>query len=112
MDPERLALLYVELGEARAQAAVARAMEDLAVTLERMKGYLRAGRSSGLVQGAHRICDIADPLGLSSLSRVAADVGEAAGAGDKVAQAATVARLERVAGRSLKMVWDLQDMSG
>jgi hypothetical protein len=29
-----------------------------------------------------------------------------------VAQAATVARLERVAGRSLKMVWDLQDMSG
>lgn len=112
MDPDRLAGIYVELGEVKAHAAIGRAMEDLALTLERLKGLLRAGRLPALSQSAARICDIAEPLGLSSLARVASDVAQVSQARDEVALAATLARLERVANRSLKMVWDLQDLSG
>ncbi|MHC0052231.1 hypothetical protein [Actibacterium sp. D379-3] len=112
MDPERLAEIYVELGEVRAQAAVGRAMEDLAMTLDRLGGQHRGGRRAAVAQLAVRIRDIAEPLGLSSLSLVAGDVARLAETRDAVALAATTARLERVANRSLKMVWDLQDISG
>jgi len=112
MDAERLAGIYVELGEARAQAMVGRAMEELSVTLERIAGLVRSGRSAAVAQSARRIHDIAEPLGLCSLARVADDVARAAGARDMIALAATQARLERIANRSLKMVWDLQDISG
>lgn len=112
LDSERLAELYIEMGEARARVAIGRAMEDMAITLERLKGYLRAGRLRDLGASAARITTIADPLGLSSLSRVAGDVSIVAGRKDRVALAATMARLDRVAARSLKMVVDLQNLSG
>ena len=112
MDPERLAAIYVDMGEARAQVAVSRAMEDLAITLERIKGLARVGRRGDLVNKALRIRDIAEPLGLSSLSKAAANLAEVGETKNPVALAATLARLERVANRSLKMVWDLQDLSG
>ncbi|SMX30650.1 hypothetical protein [Actibacterium lipolyticum] len=112
MDPERLAAIYVDMGEARAQVAVSRAMEDLAITLERIKGLARVGRLADLAEKALRVRDIAEPLGLSSLSKAAANLAEVGGTKNPVALAATLARLERVANRSLKMVWDLQDLSG
>ncbi|MGB8624062.1 MAG: hypothetical protein WCD16_14710 [Paracoccaceae bacterium] len=112
MDAERLAAIYVELGEARATAAVASAMEELAVALERMRGLRQTSRIPALAQLAARVRDIAEPLGMLSLSLVACDVTDAAQTGDGVALSATLARMERVANRSLKMVWDLQDLSG
>lgn len=112
MDPERLAGIYVEMGEARAQAAVSCAMEELAVTMERLRGLLRTGRRRALSDAALRIRDIAEPLGLSSLAQVAGDVAAVADRGDAAALGAVTARLERVSNRSLKMVWDLQDLSG
>jgi len=112
MDPERLAGIYVEMGEVRAQAAVSCAMEELAVTMEQVRALRIGGRPRSLEDLALRVRDIAEPLGLSSLAQVAGDLAAIAAGGDPAALGAVMARLERVSNRSLKMVWDLQDLSG
>ncbi len=112
MDPERLAGIYVELGETRAKAAIASATEELALEMERLKGLMRAGQAQAIPQAARRLRDIAEPLGLCSLGHVADDLEMTALADNPIAMAAILARLDRLANRSLKMVWDLQDMSG
>lgn len=111
-DPERLADIYIEMGEDRAQDAVARMLHDLDFTLRRIKGLRRAQRFDCLAQSCARISKLATELGLSSLARVTRDVAVTAERGDETALAATMARLERVANRSLKIVSGLHDMSG
>lgn len=110
MDEERLAGLYLELGEARAQAVVMRAVEDISVQLEQITGFARAGRLDALRRVAEEVADTAIPFGLQSLARVAGDVATLAARGDDpVAQAACLARLERVANRSMRIVFHLSD---
>ncbi|WP_095587288.1 hypothetical protein [Actibacterium ureilyticum] len=111
-DPERLADMYIELGEAQAQDAVERMLHDLDFTLRRIKGLRRAERYGCLSRSCERISDIATELGLSSLARVTRDVAITAACGDETALSATMSRLERVANRSLKIVSGLHDMSG
>lgn len=112
LDPERLAALYVELGEAHAQVAVARAMEDLLAHVDQLRTDLAfRGSASRLARTVGRIHDIAEPLGLSSLSLAAQNAEDAVQGGDIVSTFATLARLERVANRSIKMVWDIQELS-
>lgn len=111
-DPERLADIYIEMGESRAQDTVARMLHDLEFTLQRIKGLRRAQRLVCIAQSCARISETATELGLSSLSRVTEDVAVVAERGDEIALAATMARLERVANRSLKIVSGLHDMSG
>lgn len=112
LDPERLADIYLELGESQAQDTVSRALHDLDFTLRRLRGLRRAGRIDCLVRSSGRVSSISETLGLSSMARVAGDVARAAACQDETALAATLARLERVANRSLKVVSDLHDMSG
>lgn len=113
MDAERLAAIYVEMGDSRANAAVSRAMTDLSQTLDRLRtGIALGGSPRDIRRLAGHIRDIAEPLGLSSLSVAACNLADAAQAGQPVAIFATLARLERVATRSLKMVWDIHDLSG
>ncbi len=112
MDPERLAEIYVEMGEAKAEIAVARATDDLIVTLERLRGLQRIGRLDGLSRSAARIAMIAEPLGLSSLARAAQNVSDVAAKDDLVALNATLARLERMTDQSVRFVTDLRDLSG
>ncbi len=45
-----------------------------------------------------------------TLARIAGDVLRTADAGDVAAQAATLARLVRIADRSLNAVWDLRHL--
>lgn len=111
-DPERLADIYVELGEDRAQDAVGRMLSELDFTLRRIKGLRRANRFSCISQSCGRISDMAAELGLSSMARVSRDVADVAARGDEIAIAATMARMERVANRSMKIVSSLHDMSG
>lgn len=112
MDAERLASVYLELGEARAQTTMARAMDEITVALARLKGLVRAGRLGQLADVAQSMRDIAEPLGLNSLARVAHDLADLSARRDPVALAAVMARMDRVVERTLKMVWDLQDLSG
>ncbi len=112
MDPERLAGIYVEMGESRAKTVIAGATEELALEMERLKGLMLAGHPRAMPQTARRLRDIAEPLGLCSLTQVAEDLAKTAATENRVAMAAILARLDRLANQSLKMVWDLQDMSG
>lgn len=112
LDPERLAALCLEIGEAQAPELLVRAMQDLSERVDRARGLLRAGRLSELAQCADRIAGIAEPMGLTGLARVAGDVAALGETGDRVALAAALARLGRIANQSLRMVWLLRDMSG
>lgn len=56
---------------------------------------------------ARKVASLSSELGLSSIARVAAMVADAATGGDRVAFAATRARLDRVAARSYDELWQL-----
>ena len=112
MDPERLAALYVEMGEARANAAVSRALKDLSNAMEQLRHDLAFRASPAILeQSAGKIRDIAEPLGLTTLGLAASNAADAVASADTVATFATLARLERIANRSLKVVWDIHDLS-
>jgi hypothetical protein len=112
LDPERLAALCLEIGEARVPEVLSRDMQELSETITRARGLLRAGLLSQLASCAGRVGQIAEPMGLGGLARVAADVAALSATGDDVALAAALARLERIANQSLRLVWMLHDMSG
>lgn len=112
MDADRLAGFYLDLGEARANLALASAVADLEALLADAATLSAGGSAADLARLARRIRDIAEPLGFCSLARVATDAAQIAPRCDPVALAAVLARLQRQGGRTLKMVWDLQDLSG
>lgn len=112
LDPERLATLYVEMGEHRAHRVVSRAMRDLDQTIAQTLKAFDTGSVSDIAACADRVERIAEPLGLSDLARVAADVIDLCDNADVVALAAVLARMQRVAGQSARMVCTLSDMSG
>lgn len=111
LNPDRLTELYVELGEAGAEDRIGRAVEELAVMLERIRERTDGDRFASLQSAAQEIAELALSVGLSGLSRVALDVEYCASLGDGPGVAATLARLDRVGDRSLTAVWDLRDMS-
>lgn len=113
MDPERLAALYVEMGESRANEAVSRALKDMSETMEQLRCDLafRAPPET-LCKSTTKIRDIAEPLGLTTLAVAASNAADAVVGTDIVATFATLARLERITNRSLKVVWDIHDLSG
>ncbi|WP_212523814.1 hypothetical protein [Actibacterium sp. MT2.3-13A] len=112
LDPEGLAALYLEIGEARAPEVLAEALRDLAEGVARARELRRDGRLFDLALCADRLERIAGAIGLTGLARVAADVADLSESGDRAALAATLARLDRVAHQSLRMIWRLQEMSG
>lgn len=110
LDAERMAALYVELGETRAEAALCDAMERVALCLARIDRDSRNGDLTGIAREAHDLSAAADCIGMTGLARVARDVAECAEAGDLAALAAVLARLARVGDGSLAAIWDPQDM--
>lgn len=111
LDPERLELLYRQLGEAAAEDVVCRAAEELGHRLSHCERHWRDRRWHELRKSARSLVAIADQIGMPKLSRVAADVTAALDREDPVAVAATLARMLRVGERSLMAVWDLPDPS-
>ena len=111
LESDRLAELYVQLGETGAQDVVCRAMEELAVRLARIDEAYCAYRLAALRKGAKSLIGIAEQVGMQRLADVARDVCHCADEMDPVALGATMARLMRVGDRSLTAVWDLQDLS-
>jgi len=111
LDPVRLVALYAELGEARAEVVIGRAMEELAAKLLALQRVASAQARAPVIAGADQLCALAAQVGMTSLVDVGHDVAACAQAGDAAALAATLARLVRIGDRSLTAVWDLQDMS-
>lgn len=111
LDTDRLGALYRQMGEAGAEDVMCRAIEELAVRLSHCQRVWQQADDAALRKSARSLIAIADQIGMSALARVAGDVTDAVDTGDRVAQAATLARLIRTGERSLTAVWDLQDLS-
>ncbi|MBZ4023175.1 hypothetical protein CKO11_11980 [Rhodobacter sp. TJ_12] len=110
LDPDRLVVIYAELGELGAERLIAAAMEDLATHLVAAQLAEKEGRVELLGRAATEMAKLAGQVGMVMLTRVAEDLASCVERRDPVAQAAVLARLVRIAERSLTAVWDLQDM--
>ncbi len=111
LNPECLVGLYAELGEAGAEQVVARAMDELTARLREIQRHADQGDAAALARAGRLLIKVAEQIGMTSFARVAGDVIATSAAGDVAALSATLARLTRIADRSLTAVWDLRDMT-
>ena len=111
VDADRLEQLYQQLGEDGAEDVVCRALEELAARLSHTERCYRELRFGDMRKSARSLIAIADQIGMQLLANVAQDVTLCIDDGDRIALAATLARLLRIGERSLCEIWDLQDMS-
>lgn len=111
LDYERLAMLYVQLGDAAADAVINRAMEELAVRLEHAERVYRHGQLSDLHKCTDAMVIISDQIGLCTLSLVAEAVGQCIDNADANALGATLHRLIRTGANSLTEIWEQQGVS-
>ena len=111
-NPERLERLCDEIGEVRAEHEVASALREINTLLRDIRRNHPVRSGDNLVTPTRHLAAASDRIGMATLARVARDVLACVGSGDKVAQAATHARLLRVGERSLHSIWDLEDVSG
>jgi hypothetical protein len=111
VDQDRLGTLYAQLGDAGAEDVVCRAMEELALRLSHCSRLYSASSWSELQKCVRSLVAIAEQIGMHALAKVAADVAHCLDAGDRVAIAATLARLLRIGEQSLTAIWDLQGIT-
>lgn len=111
LDADRLEELYSQLGEAGAENVVCRALEELAARLSHTERCYREIRITDMRKSARSLIAIAEQIGMLKLAQVAGDVTRCIDEADRVALAATLARLLRIGERSLSEIWDLQDLS-
>jgi hypothetical protein len=112
LNQERLRRLFAELGPEAGEVVVTRALEELALRLARLGEAQAAGDHDALHKTARGMAAIADQLGMETLARAARDACACAAAGDAVALAAVLARLDRLGERSLFAVWDDRGPTG
>lgn len=110
LDPDRLVILYAELGQLAAERLIAAAMEDIAVQMVAVQLAAQERRADVVMRGAAEMADLSLQVGMVLLAKVARDLEACAARRDRVSQAAVLARLLRIGERSLTAVWDLQDM--
>lgn len=108
-DRAKLEELVLMIGEPAAEDLFGRAMEQIAVSVNRIEGAARNGDRAALVASANAIRVLAEELGLSTLVSAADAVLVTAERGDPVALGATTARLIRVGEGSLLCVWEIGD---
>lgn len=106
VDSQRVGEIVDELGSMAAKNVIGMALEQLATALARVREARENGDRSAVADQATRLSRLAWQLGLLSLSTVALDVAACAECDDEVGYAATLARLVRVANRSLTEIWD------
>lgn len=112
LDPTRLFGLYTELGQDAAERMIAAAVEDLAYHLGAIEDAALSGQRMKLRRSAIEVIMLSEQVGLTSLAHVARDLSDCLSRNDAAAQAAVMARLARIAERSLTEVWDIGDLSG
>ncbi|MEQ3624551.1 MAG: hypothetical protein ABNH26_04500 [Celeribacter sp.] len=105
LDPDRLGVLYAQLGNDGAVEVMCRAMDALAGRLADLDGLEALGDLRAIAKLSHSLIGIADQIGMAAVARVAGDVATCARRGDAVALAATLSRLRRQADRALSALW-------
>ncbi|SMC53322.1 hypothetical protein SAMN06295998_102242 [Primorskyibacter flagellatus] len=111
MESEQLDGLYSQLGVSGAEDVVCRAMEEIALRMNKAVRQFGDGELEDLRKNARSLVSIADQIGLSGLSTTARDVTHCIDDGDHVALSAVLNRFLRVGERSLTAIWDLRDIS-
>ena len=111
VDQDRLSALYSQLGEASAEDVVCRAMEELALRLSHCDRLYRSSAWVELRKSVRSLIAIADQIGMSALSSVAAQVTDCIDQENQISLAATLGRLMRIGEESLTAIWDLQDFT-
>ncbi len=111
-NPDRLEELCRTVGEVRAEAEVALALDRIGRCLLQLARVDPVATSAEVTVVLAQIIKASDLIGMATLARVARDVTSCMEGQDPVALAATLARLKRVGDRSIHAVWDLEDLSG
>lgn len=106
LDRDQLELLYVQLGTSGADHLVTHALEELAVSLARVRKQYRRGRIDELRVSMRTLKALARQVGMTLLARVAQDVLDLTERDDAAALGATIARLARIGENSLIAIWD------
>ena len=106
IDLRRLEQIIGELGEATAVQIIGTALEQLALALTRTVAAVERIDHVGAVTHAEQLARLAWQVGLVTLAAVAVDIADCARRGDVVALEATLARMVRVADRSLTDIWE------
>jgi len=87
------------------------AVEAISELLAEVDGFVRNDALSEIPPRAQQVSRISAEIGLTSLARVARDIGIAASRDDVVAYRAVWERLIRIGDRSLAQVWELPGLS-
>lgn len=111
-NPDRLERLCNEIGELRAEHEVARALQDLSAHLDEVMQIDPISDAHRLVAVLRALVATSDYIGMATLARVGRDVQTCLRRDDVVALMSTHARLMRVGDRSIRAIWDLEDLSG
>lgn len=111
-NPSQLELLCDRLGEQRAEAEVAHALDRLATLLGEIAPLKKNGDHDALEEVLAALVRDARLIGMATLAQAGRHVLDCLESGDLIALAATLARLERVGDRSIHAIWDLEDLSG
>ena len=111
-NPGQLELLCDRLGEQRAEAEVAYALDRLATLLDQIAPLKQTGDHRALETLFAALVRDARMIGMATLAQAGRHVLDCLESGDTIALAATLARLERVGDRSIHAIWDLEDVSG
>jgi len=111
-NPGQLEKLCDRLGELRAEAEVALALDRLSALLDEVARLALRSEPVALEQALAALVRDAHLIGMATLAGVGRNVLDCLGSGDATALAATMARLSRVGDRSIHAIWDLEDLSG
>ncbi|WP_414898891.1 hypothetical protein [Rhodovulum sp. YEN HP10] len=112
LDSERLADMFVDLGEVRASHLIVLSIDRLETLIEGLDLAVGQICPKDCIDLTGQIRALGDTMGMISLSSAARNVARAAQSGDPVAIDATLARLKRVAVRSFRLAEALQHRSG
>jgi len=111
IDTAQLDELFRRLGDRGAETFVMEAVEAISDLLAEVDGFVRTGNLMAIAPRAQQVSRISAEVGLTSLARVARDMGITATRGDMVAYRAVWERLVRIGDRSLAQVWELPGLS-
>ena len=111
IDARRMEALFSRLGHRRAEAYVPGTVEEMTDLLTALEAQYRKGAFDTLGTQARRISRMAADIGLTSLARVARDLGIVAPRGDRATLSAIWARLQRIGDRSLQQLWEQPGLS-
>jgi hypothetical protein len=109
MDPAPLSEIYRDLGDKVAEETICRALEDLAIRLNRLQDIRAIAEFDELTRQANRMAAVAQGIGLTEVSIAARHVAVCAQQKNGVALEATLCRLERGFDLAISQVWDFRD---